>query len=328
MPVKTGTGEEIFQKTQTLSPAKKLSLFEKSSLLFAVIASISYLLLSYFLIGFKIDQVLLVLIFNTLYFSSFTTRRFITAFSIFIIYWIIFDYMKAFPNYRYNDVHIQDLYNWEKSWFGLSWNNQVVTPNEYFAQNTSTILDILSGIFYLCWIPVPFTFAAIMFFKNRQLFFQFSLTFILVNIFGWIGYYSYPAAPPWYVAQHGFDFIAATPGNIGGLARFDKLVGAGIFESIYAKSSNVFAAMPSLHAAYMMIVVFFANKAKMKGWTFLFAVIMLGIWFTAIYSSHHYVLDVVAGIICGFLGISLFQFWANSASGKKILGRMVKATSK
>ena len=325
MLIKTGTEEEVIQKKQRKSPAKQSSLFAKSSLIIALIASFSYLILSYFIIGFKLDQAILVVIFNILYFASYTTRRFIAAFSIFIIYWIIFDYMKAFPNYRYNDVHIQDLYNWEKSWFGIGSNGAVLTPNEFLAQNTFDILDILSGIFYLCWIPVPFAFAAVMFFKNRELFFQFSLTFFLVNVIGWFGYYSYPAAPPWYVTQHGFDFIASTPGNIGGLARFDKLIGVGVFEGIYAKSSNVFAAMPSLHAAYMMIVVFFAMKAKMKGWTFVFAIIMCGIWFAAVYSSHHYILDIIAGMLCAVTGIALFQWWAGSRMGTKTLQRLVNA---
>ncbi|RYD74055.1 MAG: inositol phosphorylceramide synthase [Sphingobacteriales bacterium] len=328
MLTKSGEVEEVNRKIETISSRKRPSLFAKLNLLFALLASLGYLLLSYFLIGFNTDQLVLVFLFNTLYFLSFNTRRFILAFSIFIIYWIIFDYMKAFPNYRYNPVHIQDLYNLEKSWFGIEWNNSIVTPNEFFAQNNSIIQDILTGIFYLCWIPVPLAFAAIMFFKNRNLFFQFSLTFFLVNILGWIGYYSYPAAPPWYVAQHGFGFVANTPGNIGGLVRFDELVGIGIFQSIYAKSSNVFAAMPSLHSAYIMIVVFYAAKAKMKGWVFLFAVITMGIWFGAVYSSHHYVLDVLAGILCAVVGISLFQWWTKTESGKNRLAKMVAAITK
>ena len=326
MQLKSATRDAEIKKQNIHS--KERSLYSLKSIQVALVATAAYLLLSYFLIGFKTDQLVLAGLFNTLYFGSGTTRRFILGFSIFIIYWIVFDYMKAFPNYRYNNVHIQDLYLWEKSWFGLEWKGVLVTPNEYFAQHVSTFSDVLAGIFYLCWVPVPLAFAAIMFFKNRNLFFQFSLTFFLVNIIGFIGYYTYPAAPPWYVAQYGFDFIAKTPGNTAGLSRFDSLFGIGIFESIYAKSSNVFAAMPSLHAAYMLIVVYYATKAKMKGWIVLFAIIMLGIWLAAIYSGHHYVLDVLAGIVCAFIGIFLFQVWARSKTGSSQLNKLVKLTSK
>ncbi len=319
--------EEVATKKE-LGMNKEKSLFSAGSLRIASIATVIYLVLSYWLIGFKTDQLVLVGIFNIFYFSSWTTRRFILGFSIFIIYWIVFDYMKAFPNYRYNAVHIQDLYHWERTWFGFEWNQSIITPNEYFAKNATTFLDILAGIFYLCWIPVPLIFAGIMFFKNRSLFFQFSLTFFLVNLIGFVGYYTYPAAPPWYVAQYGFDFISTTPGNTAGLASFDTFFGIRVFESIYAKSSNVFAAMPSLHAAYMMIVVFYAVKAGMKGWILLFAIIMVGIWFAAIYSSHHYVLDVLAGIISALLGIIFFQLWARSGAGQTKLAKLVKLISK
>ena len=156
--------------------------------------------------------------------------------------------------------------------------------------NTIRFIDILCGIFYLCWVPVPLIFAGILFFRNKSLFFQFSLTFFLVNLIGFAGYYIYPAAPPWYVAQKGFHFIASTPGNTAGLGRFDAYFGTNIFAGIYSKSSNVFAAMPSLHASYMLIVLYYGIKGKMKWFNLLFALIMLGIWFSAIYTGHHYIL--------------------------------------
>lgn len=305
------------------------SLFSPASIRMALLASGLYLLISYFLIGFKTDQLLLIFIFNSLYFASRTTRRFITGFSIFIVYWIIFDYMKAFPNYRYNSVHVESLYQLEKNLFGFTWNNATVTPNEFFALHHNTFADVLSGIFYLCWIPVPLLFAGIMFFKNRKYFFYFSLSFFLVNLIGFVGYYVYPAAPPWYVAQNGFDFIAATPGNTAGLARFDAFFGTGIFAGIYSKSSNVFAAMPSLHAAYMFVVVYYSIKSGMKKiYTVLFGFIMLGIWFSAVYSSHHYILDVLAGIACAIAGVVLFGYFARSAAGKRLVNGLIRATEK
>lgn len=319
--------EEIV--SESLSSLSQTSLFSSKSIRFALIASLSYLLISYLLIGFKTDQLILIFIFNSLYFLSKTTRRFITGFSIFIVYWIVFDYMKAFPNYRYNTVHIESLYHLEKNLFGFSYHNIMVTPNEFFALNHAPWLDIVAGTFYLCWVPVPLLFAGILFFKNHKYFFQFSLTFFLVNLIGFVGYYVYPAAPPWYVAQQGFNFIANTPGNTAGLGRFDALVGAPIFAGIYSKSSNVFAAMPSLHAAYMLIVVYYAFKSRMKKvYCLLFALIMLGIWFTAVYSSHHYVLDVLAGIACAVLGINLFQYFIRTQAGTKLMNRLMAATNK
>ncbi|WP_428331101.1 phosphatase PAP2 family protein [Mucilaginibacter sp.] len=284
------------------------------SVIIVLAISLFYLLLSIALVGFKTDQLVLMAIFNGCFFLSSITRKFILGFSIFIVYWIIFDYMKAFPNYNYNTVHIADLYNLEKHLFGINFNGKLLTPNEYWRVNGKTWIDIAAGIFYLCWIPVPLAFAAFMFFRNRKQFLFFSLTFVLVNFIGFIVYYLYPAAPPWYVQYHGFVFHAATPGNTAGLAKFDKYFNAGIFKSIYAKGSNVFAAMPSLHSSYPVIVLYYGIKNRLGFMNVVFAIVMLGIWFTAVYASHHYVLDVIAGITSATVGIIIFNTLLNRAT--------------
>src|ERR1700743_1056445 len=259
--------------------------------------SVGYILLSTFLVGYKSDQLTLVAIVNVLFYASSISRKFIIGFAIFIFYWIIFDYMKAFPNYDYNTVHIADLYGFEKHLFGINLNGKIVTPNEYLAIKGTTFLNIVTGLFYLCWIPVPLSFAAYLFFKNKRQFLYFALTFLLVNLLGFVVYYLYPAAPPWYVQQHGFVFQPLKLASTGGLAKFDAYFHIELFKSIYAKGSNVFAAMPSLHSAYPVIVVYYAFKNRLGFVKYVFALVMIGIWFTAVYASHHFVLDVLAGIL-------------------------------
>jgi len=283
-------------------------LFTTRLMLTMAAISAAYMLVSYFLIGFRPEQLFLVVLCNGLFFGSLATRNFVTAFSVFVIYWIIFDYMKAFPNYRYNAVHIESIYNAEKSVFGITTAaGKIITPNEYWQMHQYTTLDLLAGIFYLCWIPVPLLFGFYLYFKKRQQFFYFAFTFLITNLLGFVVYYSYPAAPPWYVTKYGFVFNAHTPGNTAGLAKFDALVHANIFQSLYTKGSNVFAAMPSLHSSYPVIVFYYALKNKLGYMNIVFATVMCGIWCAAVYTNHHYVLDVIAGIICATLGISLFN---------------------
>ena len=272
--------------------------------------SVGYILLSRYLIGFRSEQVVLLVLTNGFYFFSDATRKFITAFSIFIVYWILFDYMKAFPNYNYNTVHIESLYDLEKSIFGIKSGLSVLTPNEFWIKHQHPFLDVMSGLFYLTWIPLPLSLAGYLFFKNRPQFFNFAFTFLLVNLIGFVIYYLYPAAPPWYSQQYGFKFIANTPGNTAGLSRFDSFFNVGIFKSIYSKSSNVFAAMPSLHSSYPLIALYYAVKSKISlGLTIIIGITLPGIWFAAVYTSHHYVLDVLAGISCAITGIILVNLF-------------------
>ena len=46
---------------------------------------------------------------------------------------------------------------------------------------------------------------------------HFALVFLLINLVGFTFYYIHPAAPPWYVALHGFEAVPGTPGDVAGL---------------------------------------------------------------------------------------------------------------
>ncbi|MEP6611026.1 MAG: phosphatase PAP2 family protein [Mucilaginibacter sp.] len=294
------------------------------SVAIVLLITVFYLLVSILLVGFKTDQLFLAGIFNAAFFLSPISRKFIIGFAIFIVYWIIFDFMKAFPNYNYNTVHIADLYTFEKYLFGIHFNGELLTPNEYWRVNGNTVIDVAAGIFYLCWIPVPLAFAGYLFFKNRKQFLYFSLTFVLINFIGFVIYYLYPAAPPWYVEYHGFAFQAKTPGNTAGLAKFDAFFNADIFKSIYSKGSNVFAAMPSLHSSYPVVVLYYGLKNRLGAMNIFFVVVMLGIWFTAVYASHHYIVDVLAGILSAFVGITIFNALARTTFFKTFIERYEK----
>ena len=278
------------------------------SVITVTLLSIAYLIISRFVVGYKSDQLVLVGLCNVLFYLSSITRKFVVAFLIIIVYWVIFDYMKAFPNYKVAAVHIADLYNFEKKAFGIRLGNRVLTPNEYFRIHGTQFLDIMGGFFYLCWIPVPLAFGAYLFFTRPKEYLGFAFTFFLVNLLGFVVYYTFPAAPPWYVQLHGYNFIPSTPGNIGGLYKFDNYFHTQVFKSIYAKSSNVFAAMPSLHSSYPVIVLYYGIKNRLGLFNIVLATVMAGIWFTAVYTSQHYICDVLAGITCATIGINLFNY--------------------
>ena len=59
---------------------------------------------------------------------------------------------------------------------------------------------------------------------------------------------------------------------------------------------------------HMVVALCYAivNKCN-KFVIILFAIIMAGIWGTAVYTSHHYIIDVTLGICCALLGILLFE---------------------
>ena len=274
------------------------------------LASVAYLALTAVFIGLRVEHFFLIGLFDGLFFASVYTRKMAVAMLPFIIFGVSYDWMRLFPNYEFNSIDVEGLYNAEKSLFGVYDDGVRVTLCEWFSLHNCQLADFFSGIFYLCWVPVPIAFAFALFIVGkRKVLLHFVLVFLLVNFIGFAGYYIHPAAPPWYVMQHGFEPILGTPGSVAGLGRFDQLIGMDIFGSMYERNANVFAAVPSLHSAYMTIAFVYSIVGKCKKWVIaLFGVIMFGIWFTAVYSAHHYLIDVLLGITCTVVGIVLFEF--------------------
>lgn len=237
------------------------------------------------------------------------TRKTAFALAPWLIFACSYDWMRLCPNYEVNPIDVSGLYNTEKRLFGITTAAGVLTPCEYFAAHHCSAADIMAGVFYLCWVPVPLCFALYLYIKgDKRNYLRLSCCWLLVNLMGFVGYYIHPAAPPWYAMQYGMEPVLNTPGNVAGLGRFDALTGLPIFHSIYGKNANVFAAVPSLHAAYMLITTFYAITSRQpKPLIGLFAFICVGIWWTAVYSGHHYIIDVSLGVLTALLGILLFE---------------------
>ena len=237
------------------------------------------------------------------------TRKFALALTPWLVFACSYDGMRLLPNYEVNPIDTRGIYEAEKSLFGIGTAAGTLIPGEWFNLHNCAFADFMAGFFYLCWVPVPLGFAIYLYLKGkREMYLRFSLAFLFVNLVGFVGYYIHPAAPPWYVIEHGFTPVLNTPGSVAGLGRFDALVGAPVFHSIYCNNSNVFAAVPSLHAAYMLVATIYAIISRQsKLCIAIFAFICMGIWWTAVYSTHHYIIDVLLGILTTIVALLILE---------------------
>jgi len=261
-----------------------------------ILLSVLYLSWFYFAVGLRQGHVILYVCLVAMYLYGGRYRRAVIAMSPFVIYLSVYDSLRAFPNYSYNNIHIEDLYLLEKQLFGVLYQGQLMTLNELFFYHQYAILDIISGVSYLTWLPVPLGFALYLYLTGKKtVYVNFALLFVLTNLIGFAAYYLYPAAPPWYVDSCGFEFFPDTACEVSRLGNFDSLTGIRIFEFIYQKNANVFAAMPSIHAANPMTCFLASFQLRNRLLSLIFFLVTCGIWFGAVYGNHHYLLDVLAG---------------------------------
>lgn len=299
-------------------------IFTKKDFIGLSLGSVIYFGWFYFFVGLRIEHVGLYFLVLLLFFIHTKTQQFIIAFSIFIAYWIMYDSMRVLPNYKVNPIHIAEIYYFEKSWLGVDTEGVHMTLNEYFRIHHSPFLDVLSGIFYLNWVPIPLAFGFWLFRNDKRLFLKFSYAFVFTNAIGFSLYYCYPAAPPWYIEQYGFKIIYGTPGNAAGLIGFDKFLGIHLFENMYSKNANVFAAMPSMHSAYPVLCFLYGLRLRSWFLNVFFFIFTVGIWFAAVYTRHHYLIDVLAGASVAVLCFFSFEYLSEKTRLKRGFDFLIK----
>lgn len=232
-------------------------------------------------------------------------RAFLIDFLPFILFAVLYDALRIFKPLA-GPIQVILPYHWEKMLFGFTYGGQKIIPTEFFMNHHTPWLDFLTGITYSLHMIVPLGFA-FWIRKDRPLARRFAWSFLLVNLFAFATYISFPAAPPWYVELYGLDpGNWSIPASAAGLIRFDELIGSPYFQSVYAKSTWVFGAIPSMHAGFPLLVILFARKVLRKGMIPL-SLFMFSVWFSAVYLRHHYIIDLLAGALYVFTTYFLMQ---------------------
>jgi membrane-associated phospholipid phosphatase len=216
----------------------------------------------------------------------------------------VYEMLRGLFHHR-GSVHVGDLFQAEARWFSVSTASGPRALSEVLSQATSPWLDALCGATYFLFLVEVLAVSSYLFFaRSRARALELTLGFFFVNVVGWLIWIVYPAAPPWYVDQHGMGpAVLDVVSSPAGLSRVDAWLGLPLATTFYSKSANVFGAMPSLHMAYATLTACVA--ARGGGWlrhsTLIYAASMA---LSAVYLRHHYILDVLAGVALA-LGVGL-----------------------
>ena len=258
--------------------------------------------------GLRADHVLIGMLgFLDVY--NLRTRQFLRTFLPFIATGVIFDSMRYFYWPAIDGrVHTAGPYLFDRDLFGFGGH----TLNEWFLDHHWAIADLASGFAYLTFVGEYLALAMVLFFRGRlDGAATFARCFLVVNVMGFLTYFIYPAAPPWYVHDHGFAHALSNvaPSAAAG-HRFDALLGTHFFDAVYGRGIDVFGAIPSLHSAYPLMAALLAFRIPALRWARWPAVAFSALMcFSAIYLQHHYVIDVLFGLGYGAIAVTAVSAW-------------------
>jgi membrane-associated phospholipid phosphatase len=244
----------------------------------------------------RAEHYLLTAVFTVLAWLGPATRRFSWAMLPFAVGGLAYENFELLAPLR-GPVHVADLYRAELSLFSV----QGQIPAQWWQTHTHPVLDLVTGAAYAIYLPWILGVAFILYFRERERTHELAWGFLLCNLIGIAFWLGFAAAPPWYVAQHGLGpALEHVAPSAAGAARFDSLVGTHYFANFYTRSTNVFGAMPSLHVAYPMLAVF-ATRSRGRTFRAVTSLFVAIVAFAAVYLDHHYVLDVIAGVVVAYL---------------------------
>jgi membrane-associated phospholipid phosphatase len=170
--------------------------------------------------------------------------------------------------------------------------------------------DYLTWFVYLTHFFATLIVAAILWTWAHDKFSRFATMVCVLALTGFVTYALYPAVPPWLAARHGS--IGHSNRLIGIVWQHVPIAHYGsLFEKGQSYANNV-AAMPSLHAAYALLVTLYLWRLVPRWARPLLALYPPAMAFALVYSGEHYVVDCIAGWVyasAAFFAVNLWFEW-------------------
>jgi len=158
--------------------------------------------------------------------------------------------------------------------------------------------DYASWLTYVSYFFVPTIVLAALWWRSRAEFRRLAWMVVALAFAGCATYVLFPAVPPWLAGQEGL--IPPVHHVIAVVSAHTPVVS---FKPLWSRGTlygNDVAAIPSLHAAYaVLIALFLAGRSRSRRRHLLW-LYPLAMGFALVYSGEHYVTDVLLGWIYAF----------------------------
>jgi hypothetical protein len=228
-------------------------------------------------------------------------RSFLMDWSPFLLLLFSYEYLRGLAG-KVGQVHYMTALRFDTLVFGTP--PSVYLQQHFAHQGSLASYDYVAALLYLLHFVAPLSFAFLLWMRRSREFGRFTGAFLVLSYAALVTFVVFPAAPPWLASQQGYlpqvheqvsVVLSAFP------QRFHLPTVYQLFDP------NQVAAIPSLHAAYPLLILLFA-------WRFfglralLLAPYVVGVWLAVIYMGEHYVFDVAVGALYSVAAFLVTEF--------------------
>lgn len=167
--------------------------------------------------------------------------------------------------------------------------------------------DVLFTLTYTSYFIVPFALAGYFWARDRLAFKRFTRRLVTLALCGLATYIAFPAAPPWLAGEMGL--IGEVHRSTGKGWEVLSVGTASLFSKGQA-SSNLVAAVPSLHTAFVTLVALFLWSRVRRRWLrplLLLYPLLMGL--TLMATGEHYFFDVALGWVYAGAVMAAWGWW-------------------
>lgn len=238
-----------------------------------------------------------------LFLLAFVTRRlrpFIVDWAVFLSVVVLFDSLRGYAYYLTatlgRDVYMGYVIDFDRWIFGGQVGSAAL--QELMGTGSGTrlldrVLTVVHGSHFLVFLLLGFAVWA----TRRERFDSYKLGMSFVIVVGVVGYFLVPTIPPWMA----YDDFHAIPKAVRVFGELYNTTMPALSKSF---DVNPIAAMPSLHTAIPVFLVF----AAIATWGWRGALMIpyaLAVVFALVYGAEHYAADILAGIALAVAGFAV-----------------------
>jgi hypothetical protein len=155
--------------------------------------------------------------------------------------------------------------------------------------------DYGAWLVYVSYFVGTYLVAALLWWINRPLFRRYVVTVSVIALMGFTTYALFPAAPPWMASQ-----LGAMEPSTRAIGIIWSHIPIAHFNTLFEKGTqyaNSVAAVPSLHAAYTLLITLFLWKLVPRWARVPLALYPWAMAFALVYTAEHYFVDILLGWI-------------------------------
>ena len=220
-------------------------------------------------------------------------RMFLFDWIPFVLSYFSYEFMRSIVPFISKNVHIFPMIRLDTFIFGFI--PSVQFQKLFYNPASPQWYDYVSAFAYISHFVMPMTVGFLFWLVDRKIFKEYAIAFLVLSYAGLITFILFPAMPPWMASDMGY-ITTKIPQTLGPIMSHFPTMDVNFPTIYHFLASDPVAAIPSLHAAFPILILLFLIK-KFKAFGLIAITYVVTVWFAVLYLGEHYFTDILIGAI-------------------------------